>query len=73
MTAREHAEELRQEAIKTLLDEKAAIEDMLNTIGFQKEAPTNKRRGQPPKAEITSEQEPALQVSPSDMTQEACS
>jgi uncharacterized protein HemY len=63
MTAREHAEELRQQAIKTLLDEKAEIEEMLNTLGFQKEAPT-KRRGRPPKAEIISEQEP-LEPQPS--------
>lgn len=49
MTAREHAEQLRQEAIKTLLDEKAAIEEMLNTLGYQKEATSPKRRGRPPK------------------------
>jgi hypothetical protein len=45
MTAREHAEELRQEAIKTLLAEKRAVEELLGRLGFQKEAPTPKRRG----------------------------
>ena len=53
MTAREHAEELRQQAIKTLLEEKEAIEQALETLGYQKEAPA-KRRGRPPK--ITSEE-----------------
>jgi hypothetical protein len=37
-TAREQAEELRQEAIRTLLEEKAAIEEMLALLSFQKEA-----------------------------------
>jgi hypothetical protein len=45
MTAREHAEELRQEAIKTLLAEKAAVEELLGRLGYQKEAPSPKRRG----------------------------
>ena len=40
MTAREQAEELRQEAIKRLLGEMAAIEEMLLTLGYQKEAPS---------------------------------
>jgi hypothetical protein len=49
MTAREHAEELRQEAIRTLLDERIAIEELLNTLGYQKEEGNHKRRGRPPK------------------------
>jgi len=49
MTAREHAEELRQEAIRTLLDEKLAIDELLNTLGYQKEEGSHKRRGRPPK------------------------
>jgi len=35
MTAREQAEELRQQAIQTLLDEKKAIDGMLRTLGFR--------------------------------------
>ncbi len=45
MTAREHAEELRQEAIRTLLIEKAAVEELLGRLGYQKDAPSPKRRG----------------------------
>ena len=59
MTARETAEQLRQDAIKTLLDERAAIDEMLDTLGYQKEA-APKRRGRP-KKELTSadsEQQP---------------
>ena len=58
MTARERAEELRQQAIVTLLDEKAAIDEMLDTLGYnnpQKEAATQKRRGRPPKSTQPSE------------------
>jgi len=50
MTAREHAEELRQEAIRTLLDEKAEIDELLNTLGYQKEEGSHKRRGRPAKS-----------------------
>ncbi len=49
MTAREQAEQLRQEAIKTLLDEKAAIDEMLDTLGYDKDVASTKRRGRPPK------------------------
>ena len=58
MTAREHAEELRQEAIKTLTDEKAAIEEMLGTLGYQEGTAPAKRRGRPAKA--TSQEETAV-------------
>lgn len=37
MTALEKAEQLRREAIKELLDEKKAIEEMLKTIGYNLE------------------------------------
>lgn len=37
MNAREKAEQLRQEAIRGLLDEKKAIEEMLKTIGYNSE------------------------------------
>ncbi len=47
MTAREHAEELRQQAIQTLLDEKKAIDGMLRTLGHEEIAPAEKRRGRP--------------------------
>ena len=61
MTARERAEELRQSAIKELLDEKAAIEEMLDTLGYQKEnAPQTMRRGRPKKVTQLSEIEPQL-------------
>ena len=49
MTAREHAEELRQQAIQTLLDEKRAIDGMLRTLGYEETAPAEKRRGRRPK------------------------
>ena len=39
MTARDHAEELRQEAIRILLAERSAIEEMLRTLSYQREAP----------------------------------
>ena len=69
MTAREHAEELRQEAIRTLLDEKAAIEEMLNTLGYQKEEGSHKRRDHPPKPIAEQPEQPALQ--PEDCLAEA--
>jgi hypothetical protein len=47
MTAREHAEELRQQAIQTLLEEKKAIDGMLRTLGYEETAPVEKRRGRP--------------------------
>jgi hypothetical protein len=47
MTAREQAEELRQRAIQTLLEEKEAIDAMLSTLGYDKKKA--KRRGRPPK------------------------
>jgi hypothetical protein len=51
MTAREHAEELRQQAIQTLLDEKKAIDGMLRTLSYEEtaQAPAEKRRGRRPK------------------------
>lgn len=62
MTAREHAEVLRQEAIRTLLDEKVAIEEMLNTLGYQKEEGSHKRRGRPSK--LSAEQAEQAVVQP---------
>ncbi len=44
MTAREKAEHLRQEAIKELLDEKKAIEEMLKTIGYDAENKASAKR-----------------------------
>ena len=66
MTAREHAEELRQEAIRTLIAERDAIDLQLKHLGYgqEKAAPT-KRRGRPPKNQA----EP--QPSRSDMIQSA--
>ncbi len=43
-TAREHAEELRQEAIRRLLVEKAAVEEMLARLGYRREARSSQRR-----------------------------
>ena len=52
MTAREQAEELRQQAIKTLLDERQAIDETLATLGYDKiAAAPQKKRGRPPKKE----------------------
>lgn len=63
MTAREKAEELRQAAIATLLDEKAAIDVVLDTLGYQKEAASQKvRRGRPKKAEVTDEQAQPIEL-----------
>jgi hypothetical protein len=61
MTAREQAEELRQEAIRTLLDEKAEIEEMLNTLGYQKEG-SPKRRGRPPKPAVEQPEQRVVQA-----------
>ena len=47
MTAREQAEQLRQQAIQTLLEEKEAIDAMLTTLGYDEKKA--KRRGRPPK------------------------
>lgn len=61
MTAREKAEQLRQEAIQELLAERQQIDDMLATLGHDREAraPTAKRRrGRPPKAEGFPQQQP---------------
>jgi len=49
MTAREQAEQLRQQAIQTLLEEKEAIDGMLGTLGYGENVPAMKRRGRPPK------------------------
>jgi hypothetical protein len=49
MTAREEAEELRQQAICKLLDERRAIDEQLKTLGYDKEKAPAKRRGRPPK------------------------
>jgi hypothetical protein len=57
MTPREHAEELRRQAIKTLLAEKQAIEEQLKLLGYGKENAVNgKRRGRPPKATLEVDQ-----------------
>lgn len=61
MTAREHAEELRQQAIKTLLDEKAEIEEMLNTLGYQREEGSHKQRGRRPKPTAEQPEQPVSQ------------
>jgi hypothetical protein len=59
MTAREKAEQLRQEAIQGLLTERQTIDDMLATLGYghEAQAPTTiKRRGRPPKSEGLAQQ-----------------
>jgi hypothetical protein len=51
MTAREEAQQLRQEAIKKLLDERNAIDQELTLLGYgQEKDATKKRRGRPPKS-----------------------
>ena len=49
MTAREQAEQLRQQAIQTLVEEKEAIDKMLKTLGYGENPPAGKRRGRRPK------------------------
>lgn len=51
MTAREQAEELRQQAIKTLLEEKKAIDGMLKTLGYGEEESVPRQRGRRPRKE----------------------
>lgn len=55
MTAREQAEELRQRAIQTLLEEKEAIDKMLATLGYGETMPSAKRRGRRPKQQVVQE------------------
>lgn len=55
MTAREQAEQLRQQAIQTLLEEKEAIDKMLGTLGYGENMPTAKRRGRRPKQQVIQE------------------
>jgi hypothetical protein len=50
MSAKEQAEELRQQAIKLLLDEQELLREQLLQFGYDKEnAPAGKRRGRRPK------------------------
>jgi len=52
MTAREQAEQLRQQAIQTLLEEKKAIDEMLRMLGYDETGQPEKRRGRWPKQEV---------------------
>ncbi len=45
MTAREQAEQLRQQAIQMLPEENEAIHKMLKTLGYGETPATGKRRG----------------------------
>jgi hypothetical protein len=57
MTAREQAEELKQQAIDLLLKERNAIEAELKALGYCKEnGVATKRRGRPPKATLEASQ-----------------
>lgn len=49
MTTIEKAQELRTQAINLLLEERAAIDDELALLGYEKTAP---KRGRPPKKPI---------------------
>lgn len=51
MTTLEKAEALRTEAINLLLEERARIDQQLQTLGYEK-APLGKKRGRPPKQPI---------------------
>lgn len=57
MTPREHAEELRRaKAIMELLAERDAIDAQLKSLGYGQEiktAPSERRRGRPPKDKTT--------------------
>lgn len=52
MTALEQAEKLRQDAIKTLQEERDRIDEMLQLLG-EKTAPHSKKRGRSKKAEVS--------------------
>jgi hypothetical protein len=77
MAARDQAEQLRQEAIRLLLEERQAIDQMLSTLGYAQEqkATSQKRRGRPPKVHLISQPEQAeqQQLSRSDTIREVCS
>jgi hypothetical protein len=49
MTAREQAEDLQQQAIQTLLEERKAIDEMLRRLGHGETALPEKRRGRRPR------------------------
>ena len=49
MTAREQVNDLKQQAIKLLLEERRQIDEELATLGYDQEKPSEKRRGRPPK------------------------
>jgi hypothetical protein len=72
-TPREHAEQLRQEAIRTLLEERQAIDAQLALLGHEKTAsPLAKKRGRPKKisTELAEQTEPPFH---SDNSQSVCS
>jgi hypothetical protein len=57
MTARETADQLKQQAIDILLKEREAIEAELRALGYGKEnGRTMKRRGRPPKLALDNDQ-----------------
>jgi len=63
MTAREEAEELREEAINKLLEERKAIDEELKLLGYGQELKTpTKRRGRPPKATLEDGQQVQIQA-----------
>ena len=56
MTALEQVAQLKQQAIKLLLNEREHIDSELNQLGYgQENAPSGKRRGRRPKAVIETE------------------
>jgi hypothetical protein len=73
MNAREHAEELRQQAIAELLAERDAIDAQLKSLGYGQEIKTStNRRGRPPKTTPSAipetHQEQANEVGPASAT-----
>lgn len=65
MTAREQAEQLRQQAIQTLLEEKDAIDKMLQSLSYSENMPGGKRRGRRSKQPVA--QEVSLPVEQNDL------
>jgi hypothetical protein len=61
MSALHDAEQLRQQAIAVLLEERSAIEEALTVIGYVNGEP-QKRRGRPPKEKAPTAEAEGAQI-----------